>query len=289
MRERPPGQFPSATHLKIAGLVVLAIANVVLFALATHRFEGAANPATSVGASPLPSTDPTIIAPAGPVPSVAGSVSPAPTGTDTLANVRSAISAEGASVLVFGDGSGNESDEWVAVWAGDHLATTRKVTYTPWSSTSGVYETSRSFGSTGDSLSLWNASTVSPDMRTEPTRVADAWQAADVVLLSYGHRRAASEVADELTAILDAVREQDASVQVAVIVQNPDPTSTEHAQRATTQAVQEWADGEGLPTIDVYQAFLADPSPRSELVEDDGSPTAQGSRLFALTVEEALQ
>ncbi|MBK9696320.1 MAG: SGNH/GDSL hydrolase family protein [Propionibacteriaceae bacterium] len=190
--------------------------------------------------------------------------------------------------MVFGDGSGNDSDEWVSVWAKDHLAKNRIASYRTWNRSTSEFSKAKRFGQGDDAISVWNASMASPNMGTEPERIARAWQPSEVVMINYGHRGSASQIKGQLNDILEEIRAHDPNVAVLVLIQNPDPVSSESVQRETTLAVQRWADTKGLPTINVYDAFIAHPAPRSQLVESDGSPTPLGSELFAKTVADAL-
>ncbi|HMT90433.1 MAG TPA: SGNH/GDSL hydrolase family protein [Dermatophilaceae bacterium] len=226
-----------------------------------------------------------------PTPSASASASPSPrvTARAGLAGVADLInSPDGASILVIGDGSGNQSDEWVSVWARDHLAKDATVSYSAWDRDAGEYADAVEHGSSERRVAVWNASVGAPDMASEPERIAKAWQDVDVVLLSYGHRRSADQISSQMDAVLAAVRAESESVRVVVLIQNPERASTESAQRATTAQIKRWADAEGLPTADIYSAFIDDPARRNDLVEQDGSPTPEGSRLWAKTWAEAL-
>ena len=108
------------------------------------------------------------------------------------------------------------------------------------------------------------------------------------MLLSYGHWRDPVAVGGELTAILHAIRGQDPNVPVVVILQNPGPWSVAASQETNVRAVADWAAQNNLPTIDVYGGWPVDQGQRDALLEADGSPTLEGSRLFARIVAEAL-
>lgn len=191
------------------------------------------------------------------------------------------------SILVLGDGSGNESDEWVSLWATEHLAASHKVNYKAWDPNRSAWESNGSTG-TGAALTIWNASMTAPSLSTEHVRVAEVWQAADVVILSYGHRNTASSIGSRLTAIRKAVKAQDETANILVMIQNPDPVATEQTQRETTQAVKRWADAADLDSVNIYGAFVSDPAPRYALVEPDGSPSPVGSALWAKTFASLL-
>ena len=60
------------------------------------------------------------------------------------------------------------------------------------------------------------------------------------------------------------------------------------SQETNVRAVADWAAQNNLPTIDVYGGWPVDQGQRDALLEADGSPTLEGSRLFARIVAEAL-
>ena len=267
------------------GLAVLAVVTVLLVFLAfqkqrTPPSQAASTPVVTQSSTPSPSLSPSA-SPASP--------SPSATVRDGLAGIADIIdSPAGASVVVIGDGSGNQRDEWVSVWARDHLAEDATVSYRVWDRAAGEYADSIEHGSSDREVAVWNASVSAPDMASEPDRIGEAWQDADVVLLSYGHRQSADEVSGQMDAVLAAVRAQNKRVPVAVLIQNPDRANTEAAQRETTSEIKKWADAEDVPTVDIYTAFIDDPARRNDLVEPDGSPTPQGSQLWAKTLAQAL-
>ena len=210
-----------------------------------------------------------------------------PTG---LALANSILTApSGASVLVYGDGTGDATDEWVAVWARDHLATTATVSYSAWDRASGRYATAIQYGTTGPAIHVWNASIRSPDMALEPARVAHAWQTPSLVMLSYGHRRTPSTITAQMDAELAAIRAKSATVPIVVMIQNPDRADTATIQQQNTQKIQAWSAAHGFATVDIYSAFMADPTPRNTMVLSDGSPSPQGSQLWATTLDKALK
>lgn len=266
----------SLSYVGIGGLALLT-AGVSIAALTQYRTPPAsATPSTAV-ATPAPDA-----AVATPSPSAS-----AP--REGLAGVADIInSPDGASILVIGDGSGDEDDEWVAVWARDHLAQNATVSYRAWDRANNQYAAAVRSGTSGPTIELWNASVSSPDMAREPDRIARAWQDADVVLLSYGHRRDPAQVAAQMDAVAAAVRANGPDARIVVLLQNPDRAATEAVQAEAVEAIRNWADAEGYPTVDIFAAFMADPAPRNDLVESDGSPTPAGSQLFAGILADAL-
>lgn len=263
----------SRTQWYGVGLAVLAVVAAVVAAMALLQYR---QPASTTPATPAPAPSQT-------------SATPTPALTGLALAAATLGSPEGASVLVVGDGSGNDDDEWVAVWARDHLGAGATVSYRAWDRANRQYAPAVRTGSTGPTIDVWNASVSSPDMAREPARVTQAWQDADLVLVSYGHRRTPRDITAQLDAVLAAIRDKDADVPVVVMLQNPDRAATEAVQKAATEKVQAWADAHAFATVDVYSAFMADRTPRNDLVEADGSPTPRGSQLWAKALADALK
>ena len=268
------------------GLAVLAVATFLLVFLAFQKQRtppspaAAPTPVVTQTSSPSPSTSPS---------GSLASASPSVTARDGLGGIADIIdSPDGASVLVIGDGSGDQNDEWVSVWARDHLSEGATVSYRVWDRDAAEYADAVEHGSSDREVAVWNSSVSAPDMATEPDRIGEAWQDADVVLLSYGHRQSADEISSQMDAVLAAVRAQSKSVPVAVLIQNPDRANTEAAQRETTSEIKKCADAEDVTTVDIYTAFIDDPARRNDLVEQDGSPTPAGSNLWAKTLAQSL-
>jgi len=188
------------------GLATLTVVAAVVVVLAVRQYRVPATPttwatpATVSGATsasvPVPSTST--------LPSTSATASSTPTASPTgLALANSILSApSGASVLVIGDGTGDATNEWVAVWARDHLATKATVSYSAWGWVSSQYATAVRYGTTGQTIDVWNASVRSPDMALEPARIAQAWQTSNLVLLSYGHRRTPATITAQMDAVL---------------------------------------------------------------------------------------
>ena len=277
-------------RMQIIGLGVLALVTAILVIWSLPQIRNpqpsgvpaqVTPPATSAASEPS-SADST----GGPTPTKASpSKGAAPKGLAGLAAMLRG--KQPVSILVIGDGSGNESDEWVHLWATEHLAASRKVTYKTWDPNRSAWKSDGSTG-TGATVTVWNASMTAPSLSTEHDRVAEVWQAADVVILSYGHRNPANSIGSKLTAIRKAIKAQDETANILVMIQNPDPVAIEQTQRETTQAVKKWAHDLDLDTVNIYDAFISDPAPRYELVEPDGSPSPIGSALWAKTFASLL-
>ena len=109
------------------------------------------------------------------------------------------------------------------------------------------------------------------------------------MLLSYGHRRAPATITAQMDAVLAGIRAKNATVPIVVMIQNPDRADTATIQRENTQKIQAWAGVHGFATVDIYSAFMANPTPRNDMVLSDGTPSPQGSQLWATTLANALK
>ena len=74
------------------------------------------------------------------------------------------------------------------------------------------------------------------------------------------------------------------TLPVVVVLQNP---QADDANESTRTAIADWAEGAGLPTIDVAAAF-EDADSTEELLDGEINPSVAGSQLWAETVAEAL-
>lgn len=280
----------SKKRMQLVGLVALGVVTAILVVWSLPQIRNPQPTGVPAKASPTltvgPSETPTASSGATPTPSKdAPTTAPKPTGVAGLATLLRG--QEAVSILVLGDGSGNDPDEWVSLWATDYLAKGRKVAYKSWNPEREAWKSAGTTGS-GPATTIWNASMTAPNLSTEDDRVADVWQPADVVIISYGHRNPASSIGSRLTAIRKAVKAQDDSANVIVMIQNPDPVAIEQTQREATQTVKKWAVDAGLDSINIYDAFIADSTPRYQLVEADGSPSPAGSALWARTLANAV-
>lgn len=282
--------IPPDRRWQLAGLAVLGVltAILVIWSLPLVRNPVPAAPAQVTSHSPVTPTLPTPTpSPASPTasPSPSSPAKKARTGLSGLAELLA--SKEKASVVVLGDGSGDAPQEWVGVWTKEHVAKNRQVSYRSWNSSNQRWG-GKSVAGSGAPATIWNASKSAPTLADEPKRVATIWKSADAVILSYGHRKTPHDIGGQLEAIFRAIRKQSPDANVVVMLQNPDPVAFEATQPETVQAVKRWAEKNKLDTVNIYDAFVANPAPRYELVEKDGSPTPTGSALWAKTFNDAI-
>ena len=267
------------------GLAALALVTALLVVWSLAEARSVTPAGTSPATTPIPTATqpPTTPATASPTPS---------TSTTPIKGLKGLAqrldSADPVSLMVLGDGSGDGQQEWVSLWAVDHLAGSRRVAYHAWSASTQRWATAKNTGK-GAATTIWNASVSAPSLKDEPKRVVTVWKPVDAVILSYGHRKPAAEVAQGLDAIYRAVRAKDKDAAVIVMLQNPDPVATQTTQQQTVEAVKRWAQDAGLDTVNIYDAFVNDPAPRYQLVQTDGSPTPVGSQLWAKTFDAALR
>lgn len=266
--------------------VAAVLANVLLVlgvvALATGRFsQSSGTPPTATTSRPA-TTTPTTPSPS---PSTPTSTTPATPTAPTISTLLG--SGRDATLVVLGDGTGDEAGEWVSAFAaqaGDtHRVTLRGLD--PNDPTQ--YASKEKVGSAGPALTIWNGSRtgVTADY---PAKRLDflAPRAPDAVLLSFGRDDTASGITAGLESTYRAVTARWPGVAVGVVLQGQD---RDDAIGPVRTATREWADSHGLPTIDVAAAFSAAGDPNTFVsVVDPPSTNAKGGRLWARTVLTAL-
>jgi hypothetical protein len=282
-------------RLQDVGLVLLAVlaAGLIFLAVREAGNGGDALP-PGAGASHLggAATPPTEVPGGGEETAVtaADSGSPErPADVDpALAAARAALASEDPVVVsVLGDSTSNARQEWVHRWALE-LSRGRPVTISHWdeASQSGfVPPDVLSEAGDGSPLTIWSGSQ-SGAHAAYPVELLSLMvpERPDLVLFNFGHDDSGERTALHFTSLLVAVREGFGNVPVVVVLQQP---QVGDANAGVREQVRLWAEGEGLPTIDVAQAFL-DTDDFTTLLQDDVHPNDAGSRLWAQTVHEAL-
>lgn len=174
----------------------------------------------------------------------------------SLDDARDALTEDGAVLGVLGDSTGNDSDEWVALWAAER----------PW-------------------VEVVNASVPGSRANDALGQVADLLPPdVDVVVLNYGHNHSTGNV-DEIAALLGEVAEHAPDAVPVMMLQNPQLGDANADVRDAVAAV---AAAAGVPTVDVAAAFEDDGRDLSSLLVDDLHPNGEGSRVWADAVAEAL-
>ena len=202
----------------------------------------------------------------------------------SLAEARKALDGSSSTVSIVGDSTGNDPDEWVALWAAE-LGLSRRVELHQW--LDGKYGAEPvSFGDRGDELTIWNAG--------KPGGSA-AWAAdqldivqperPDLVIFNVGHNNTSANVAGQLSQMKSVVSQRwGGSVPQVVILQNPSRGDLKDKQTATLGTVASWAASNEVPTIDVTSAFTRP----ARFLRDDVHPNPLGSRIWADVVADAL-
>lgn len=217
------------------------------------------------------------------LPSASAAVSPRAVNHGwTFDKAKTALAKPNATVLVLGDSTGNDGNEWVHRWAADTLATGRAVQYHPWKADAYAAE-SETLGS-GDPLSLWNAS----QPGATPSYHVEKWDSvskkADLVVLNFGHNGSSMEETNGLSDLLAKVLQTSPNAVVVGTAQNPEK---DDANKANRDDVVAWNKAHGVPTIDVNKAFVED-GRGDALRVDDKHPSAAGSQVWAEAAARAL-
>lgn len=200
---------------------------------------------------------------------------------------------ESLVVAALGDSTGNETWEWVYLWAG-MLAETRPVSIAPWNewTESGYVEaTVLSTEGPGEGgpgpVMIWSGHQSGAGAGYPVDRLESLLpEQPDLVILNYGHNNTVEDVRDELEATLEALREAAGEdLPVVVTLQQP---QLDDANAEVRRAVADFAAEHGLGVIDVADAF-ADTGDPASLLADAIHPDADGEQLWAETVADTLQ
>lgn len=210
---------------------------------------------------------------------VSSSTTPAQAeGEWTMGDARKALAGEGSRTLVLGDSTGDGYDEWVHLWAGS-----QGLPVASW-----LTQSESGYESESEDTRVWSGSMPEATAAYPLERWDEIWPAEDpdLVVLNFGH---AHESPEEATKALEELRadvaERVEDAPIVVVLQNPE---AQDADEETREAIADWADEEGLPTIDIAKAFKDSGQPPEDLRLDDLNPSGAGSQLWADAVGKAL-
>lgn len=220
-----------------------------------------------------------------------GRVSATPEEEITPQDLRRIVeTSDPLTISVLGDSTGNDPNEWVAVWA-EHLGETHRVTMHRWAGEQGRYKKSRTltYGTEGSRVAIWNMSEPGATASYPADKLAAGQpEEPDVVILSFGHNNDKTNVGSQLGQVRRSLAKRwDKDQPIVVVLQNPGVNKHGAVQRKTLAAVARWAKKHRVPTIDVASAF-ENAENQSSLMNDDIHPNAKGSRLWANVVKDAL-
>lgn len=283
----------------LIGLLALAVVTAVLVALAINHVRPVQSATTATPAPPPVTSSPsggrTATSEGSPGESASPSASPSERDEDSGTNeptteaVRQLLGGEDPVVVsVLGDGSGNGSDEWVALWA-EEVAADADVTYRVWSETEAAFGAPERLSDSGTEIDIWNGSRPAETAAGAATSLQELQpEQPALVLISVGHSETESEVVEGLDVLWsDITRGNDEAIGVLVL-QNPAQDEAAGDQRAVTDLARRWASDNELPVIDVYRAFEEAPRPLGDYLFDNEYPNEAGSELWADTVSAAL-
>ena len=267
-RRRRSSRRRAARRRKIAIVSLLGLAAAALIVTAFVRQQQLAVPATET----VPAAT-TARATARPT------VKPA-----SLEAARAALRTA-STVSVIGDSTGNDVGEWVTLWA-DHLGRRDRVEVHQWADADHKYlDSPLTYGEDGRRLAIWNAGKPGGSADWAAGQIAEVEpERPGLVILSVAHNNTEDDVAGQLDTVRRAITERWGDVPLVVILQNPGLGDQAERQAATLRAVRAWTLRNGVPAIDVESAFK---NPR-ELMVDNAHPNAEGSRIWADVVSDAL-
>lgn len=195
--------------------------------------------------------------------------------------------ADDVTLLVVGDSTGDERTEWVALWAARMADEGARVTYRDWVPGEERWtDDPLTLGDGDRHVTIVNASQAGarPGYPLARRLLPDA---ADLVLVSFGHNGTREQEVAEMRQLLDRLAQDYPDAPVGVIAQNPALGGSAEHSRANREAVEQVARARDLPVIDVHGAFV-DHGDVESLLVDDLHPSDAGSRLWAETVHRFL-
>ncbi len=188
---------------------------------------------------------------------------------------------------MLGDGTGDETGEWVSSFA-QQLGATHRVSLRGLDPNDPTrYVDTKQFGAAGPRVTVWNGSRRNAPASYPAERLRFlAPEKPDVVVLSFGRDNTVSDITPQLETTYRALQARWPDVPVAVVLQAQERDDSNGPVRAL---VEDWAATHSLPTIDVAAAFsrAGDPNGFVSTV-DPPSVNARGGTLWARTVLTAL-
>jgi hypothetical protein len=198
--------------------------------------------------------------------------------------VAGLVPAEQPVVIgVLGDGTGDESGEWVTE-LGELLGTTRKVTLHNLDLSDPTrYAAKLTYGSTGPATTIWNGSRRGATADYAANRLGFLVpEEPDVIFLNFGRDDTAEGIGPMLDTTLKAIKGKWPNVPVLAILQAQD---RDDAIGPVREATASWAKARGVGTVDVAGAFAAAGDPNSFVsIVDPPSVNFKGGRLWGETV-----
>lgn len=210
-------------------------------------------------------------------------------GEQSPLEVARAVLQSGTPVTVsaLGDSTSNTRQEWVHLWA-QELAADRPVSISHWDEGAQdgfVQPDVLSATGSGSPVTIWSGSQGGASAAYPVERLGTTIpESPDLVLLNFGHNHTPQNARSDFQSLLAAIRDAHGDVPVVVCLQQPQAGD---ANAEVRELIDDWATAEGLATIDIAGAFLAQ-GELDDLLEDPVHPNQAGSELWAETVTVAL-
>ncbi len=201
-----------------------------------------------------------------------------------LAAVRAAIAKPGSVVVILGDSTGDERQEWPDLWtAGLADRQTRLHLWTR----AHRYDPRPVVRGSGPALEVWNCSYPGSTTDYQLDRLAECIPTRpDAIILSHSHNLGVQTIVPGVDELLRAVYRSFGPVPTAITLQNPRFGHGAASQAQTVGALRSWATRGHWPVIDVYAAWASDGTPA--MVPDGVHPDAAGQALWARVVAQTL-
>lgn len=196
-----------------------------------------------------------------------------------------------AEVVVLGDSTGNDINDWPAVWCAGMVR--RDCRLRQWDFEDQAFAPDWShFGGEGRRVRIWNLSYpgARADYPLQEGRLATV-RTSDpgVVILNFGHNQTPEDVVPALSHLADAVRERWPDAQIVVTLQNPVTTPAADDQKERIAKLRAWATDEGLPVVDAWSALEDAGNLPAHLLDDGTHPNDRGTRVWVGAVRELFR
>lgn len=197
--------------------------------------------------------------------------------------------SEPLTIGVLGDSTGNDGNEWVALWA-QRLGEDHQVSMLRWNEKSERWDRpALKYGTTGSEVKIWNFSVPGrkPEYASNHIDLAVPIQ-PDLILFNFGHNNVPGEVRAQYEELVTRVRARwPHRAPEVIIVQNPEVGDRARAQTAVRSEIRSFAASSGIPVIDVSARFDASGNVAS-LMSDGVHPNEKGYILWEQAVSSSL-
>ncbi|SDG21182.1 SGNH/GDSL hydrolase family protein [Microbacterium sp. 77mftsu3.1] len=230
--------------------------------------------------------------PVAPLSTGVASPSSSPVAADgALGEVQALLAGDDPIVIsVLGDSTGNGPNEWVARWAKRIGETGSTVTVHYWDDVDETYAEDVTYGSGSRAVEIWNGSMPGKNAMNA-LEIRDQLQPAepDLIVYNFGHNIGPEPVDVTYSKIQKAAEEQwGGRILRVAMLQNPAHGTREAPTEGSQRRVSAWASRNGVPLVNIRDAFTANPEWVADYMLDEVHPNDAGSQVWVEQVIKTL-